>query len=183
MKFPYLLLFTALATLAACNKNDDSPAIDFGPNGGITERDANGKLAGTIDTTDWTADTRSWNKQERALFTLSLDVNAPYTLRTIPGEFRPNPCRVNTTAGFSLYGIPFNAMWELVFVDKNYKVIDRQKYGPFSVSDVRFPFEFPADRFTAGSTYRVYYVVYSTSSPASIPTLFLKGHGDIRMVE
>ncbi len=180
MKFlPALLI--ASSCLAACHKKDAMPTIDFGPNGGITQRDASGKLFGTIDTTDWTADTKTWNKQEKALFNLPVDVNAPYSIRTRPGEFGPNPCRVNSTAGFSLYNIPFGATWELAFVDKNYKIVDRQKYGPFQVTDVRFPFEFPADKFTAGTTYRVYYVVYSTSSPASSPTLFLKGHGDISL--
>ncbi|OWP64798.1 hypothetical protein CDA63_00085 [Hymenobacter amundsenii] len=182
MKFLPALLLAGIC-LAACTKRDAAPTIDFGPNGGITQRDASGKLFGTIDTTDWTADTKNWNKQERALFTLPLDVNAPYILRTIPGEFGPNPSRLNSTSGFSLYGIPFNAMWELAFVDKNYKVVDRQKYGPFKVADVRFPFEFPADKFASGTTYRVYYVVYSTNSPASSPTLFLKGHGDISLIQ
>jgi hypothetical protein len=172
-----LLLGLAILTgVSACNKKEAELTIDFGPNEGITQRDAGNKLYGTIDPTDWTAD-ETWTKQEQNLFTVPVDLKAPSPRGIQTRGFFPNPTTIKSGGGFGFYGIPFGAMWQMVFVDKNYKVVQRLDYGPFQVADVLFTIEFPADKFAPHTTYRMYYILYSTF-PA---TLHLKGHGDIQI--
>ncbi|QJX46092.1 hypothetical protein HMJ29_03705 [Hymenobacter taeanensis] len=164
-----------LASVTACDKKDAKPTIDFGPHDGITQRDASNRLYGTIDTTDWTAD-ETWTKEEQKLFTVPFNLNAPFPLRIQPREFFPNPTTTKKGA-YGFYGIPNGATWSMVFVDKNYKVVEKLEYGPFSVSEVLFGFDFPADKFQPNTTYRVYYLIYQ-KAPA---ILYLKGHGDIKI--
>jgi hypothetical protein len=166
---------TLLASIASCNKKEAEPTIDFGLNGGITQRDGSNRLNGTIDPTDWTVD-ETWTKEEQKLFTVPVNLNAPSSIGIQPRGFFPNPTTTQK-GGYGFYGIPEGAMWTMVFVDKNYKVVDRLEYGPFSVSDVLFGFDLPTDKFAANATYRVYYIIYN-KSPA---TLYLKGHGDIKI--
>ena len=52
--------------LIACKK-EVPPMLDFGPNGGITERNTTGQLTGAVDASDWTHDD-NWTTQEQALF-------------------------------------------------------------------------------------------------------------------
>ncbi|TGE10063.1 hypothetical protein [Hymenobacter fodinae] len=164
-----------LTGLAACSKKEAEPVIDFGPNDGITQRDASNRLNGSVDPTDWIAD-ETWTKEEQKLFSVYVNLNAATPMGIQPRGFFPNP---NTTqkGGYGFYGIPHGAMWAMVFVDKNYNVVERLEYGPFSVSDVLFHFDLPANKFAPNSTYRVYYIIYQ-KSPA---ILYSKGHGDIKI--
>ncbi|GAB3305252.1 hypothetical protein [Hymenobacter tenuis] len=171
-----ILCLSILASVAACSKKEAEPTIDFGPDDGITQRDGSNKIYGAIDTTDWTADA-TWTKQEQKLFTVPVDLEAPSPRGIQTRGFFPNPTTLKRGGGFGFYGIPFGAMWQIVFVDKNYKVVHRLEYGPFSVADALFSFEFPANKFAPSTTYRMYYILFSTS-PA---TLYLKGHGDIQI--
>ncbi|TGD81315.1 hypothetical protein [Hymenobacter wooponensis] len=171
----FLLGAVFLTGLAACDKKEAEPTIDFGPNDGITQRDASNRLNGTVDPSDWTAD-ETWTKEEQKLFTVSVKLSASSPLGIQPRGFFPNPTTTQK-GGYGFYGIPYGAMWAMVFVDKNYKVVEKQEYGPFSVSDVLFPFDLPADKFLPNTTYRVYYIIYQ-KSPA---ILYSKGHGDIKI--
>ncbi|SNC75498.1 hypothetical protein SAMN06265337_2904 [Hymenobacter gelipurpurascens] len=171
-----LLSVSILAAISACGKREAEPTIDFGPNTGITQRDDSNQPYGTLDPTDWTAD-ETWTKQEQKLFTVPVDLSVPSPRSIQPRGLFPNPITSKRHGAFGFYGIPFGAMWQMVFVDKNYKVVERLEYGPFQVSDVLFGFEFPADKFTPNTIYRMYYILY-TKSPA---TLHLKGHGDIQI--
>ena len=56
-----------LAALLGCSKSDSNPSIDFGPNDGISYRNASNMPSGTQDPTDWTID-GDWNAQEQKLF-------------------------------------------------------------------------------------------------------------------
>ncbi|RSK45999.1 membrane lipoprotein lipid attachment site-containing protein [Hymenobacter perfusus] len=170
------ILFGAglLASLTACSKKETSPAIDFGPERGITERDASNRSIGPTDPTDWARD-ETWNEQELGLFKLPLYLNVTPAVTVQPRNFYPNPATIQGGGNFGFYGIPSGAMLKLVFVDKNYRVANELEYGPFSVSDILFHFEFPADKFKPNTTYRVYYVIYSPTQA----NLYLKGHGDI----
>lgn len=176
MKYPALLF--CLLAFASCKKKDTSPTIDFGPGEGITQRDASNRSTGATDPTDWTADD-TWTETEAKLFTLSLDLKGPSPRGVQPRVFYPNPATTKGGGAFGFYNIPSGTMWQMVFVDKNYNVVQRLEYGPFQISNAVFSIDFPADKFLPNTTYRMYYVIYS-ANPA---TLHLKGHGDIKIGE
>ena len=117
-----LLGLTILIGATACGKKEAEPTIDFGPNTGITQRDEGNNVYGTIDPTDWTADD-TWTKQEQKLFTVPVDLSVPSPRGTQPLGFFPNPTTLNRGGGFGFYSIPYGAMWQMVFVDKNSKVM------------------------------------------------------------
>ncbi|RSK51245.1 membrane lipoprotein lipid attachment site-containing protein [Hymenobacter rigui] len=164
-----------LTALTACSKKDSTPTINFGADGGITERDASNRSIGTTDPTDWARDD-TWNEQELALFKLPFNLNVAPTANTQPRTFFPNPATLQGGGNFGFYNIPGGAMLKLVYVDRKYQIVNEQEYGTFSVPDILFHFEFPADKFKANTVYRVYYVIYNPV----LRSMYIKGHGDIK---
>ena len=174
MKFPSLLLFTALATLAACNKNDDSPTIDFGLNGGITSRDASGRLQGNPDPTDWTLD-GNWNQQEQDLFrSLGLDLNATATGNVTTTQIIAWPNPIGAGQAVFRYDTPVPVSCKFVIVDAKYQVVGPMLSSP-AVRNAEFYYNVFSSAYQQGKRYRLYYVLYDGTA------LYYKGHGDIKI--
>ncbi|MBT9391943.1 hypothetical protein KLP40_02100 [Hymenobacter sp. NST-14] len=170
----YASLFAAVFLLGACHNR-----IDFGPNEGVSYRDAQNQPMGPSDPSDWAQDGQ-WNSKEVALFRKdlsSVNVNAGQTPYVSGISFFPNP--VQSTAG-SLTFLPTSADGRLhtVFVDRKYNVITRAdqavptggRYG------VTMQFSLPTDKFKNKEIYRLYYVFYAPDG-----TLRSKGHGDVKI--
>ncbi|RAK66826.1 hypothetical protein DLM85_11490 [Hymenobacter edaphi] len=166
-----------LALLAGCGKKadeDQRPRIDFGPNGGVTETDANNRPTGHVDATDWSLD-GEWNEQELALFSsLNVPLNAAASstfnrqaLRTL----YPNPAGQLATFPFEK---PPGMALEIVVADQHYQVISRTSLGS-TTGGYGLQLVLNADQYANGQTYRLYYVFYAGS------TLQAKGHGDIKI--
>ncbi|SHK32404.1 hypothetical protein [Hymenobacter psychrotolerans] len=168
MKFLTPIVF-ALA-LAACKKKD--PTIDFGPNGGISMRDASNYPKSTPDPTDWTLD-GSWNAQERGLFQdLGLDLNAPATGTVSNLSAYPNPVGAGQTIFH--FDAPTAVTCSFVVVDEKYQVV-RPLQTATPNRSVRFSLDVSSNSFRQGKLYRLYYVFQEGNS------LYYKGHGDIKI--
>ncbi|RFP63704.1 hypothetical protein D0N36_18020 [Hymenobacter lapidiphilus] len=171
MKFLPALFITSIC-LAACHKKDAAPTIDFGPNDGITLRDASGRLQGTSDPTDWTLD-ENWNQQEQDLFKdLGLNLNA-----TAVGTFSrlvayPNPI----TSGQAVFHFvsPAAVECKLVIVNAKYQVVQPVLTAP-AVLDGAFHYDVRNSNFEQGKRYRLYYIFKNGN------TFIAKGHGDIKI--
>ncbi|WBA40518.1 hypothetical protein [Hymenobacter canadensis] len=169
MKFLPFLFFAATA-LVACKKDNDAPTIDFGPNGGITVRDTFNYPQGTTDPTDWTLD-GIWNQQEQDLFKglgLDLNVAASGTMSLLSAY--PNP--VASQVVFE-YETPVAVTCSFVIVDDKYRVVKPLKTSIVQ-TNTGFHFDMSQD-FPPGKRYRLYYVFQNG------PTLYYKGHGDIKV--
>ncbi|NVO31389.1 hypothetical protein [Hymenobacter lapidiphilus] len=167
MKFLPTLLITGIS-LTACHKKDAAPTIDFGPNGGITARDANGNLQSPADPTDWRMQ-GIWNKQEQDLFkSLSLNLNGNQEGGVKGIELYPNPA-TNATQLYIEH--PGNAtQFAHILVNQEYQVV-----RTLVINVAANGYTFDLGRLKKEETYRLYYVFYSGN------TLIEKGHGDIRM--
>lgn len=171
----YLFLLAATLALGACNRK-----IDFGPDEGVSYRNAMNVPIGYTDNSDWTLD-GSWNKQERQLFEeLSVNVNAATQGQVSSLGFFPNPLQPGSNGTLLYQTAQQNMRLHLVFVDKKYKIIDRQdrpvdtggRYG------TELPLPFPSAKFASNTIYRLYYIFYAPDG-----TLYYKGHGDIKIAE
>lgn len=171
---PYLIL---LSCLTACSKKDTAPTVDFGPNGGISERDVHNYSVGANDPTDWTVD-NTWNEKELALFgALPIALNSVSSGLFDVGALRslyPNPLRGATTAIFT-FPKPLGVEAQLVTVDKHYTIVDSFTFGA-THTIFRTLLSLPSNKYSVGQTYRLYYIFYSGS------TLHAKGHGDFKVI-
>jgi hypothetical protein len=166
------VLITAL--LLGCNK------VDFGPDEGYTQRDANNNPTGSTDKTDWTSD-QDWKKTERELFKDSgVDLGQSQlggvgTLSLYPSPvaqtaglvIQPGPSRNPSTAP-ALHG-------KLVIVDKKYRTVYTTSIETRAGNvGNNYRLDLLPDKFKAGRMYRMYYIFYDDQN-----ALYLKGHGDI----
>ncbi|RSK35253.1 hypothetical protein [Hymenobacter metallilatus] len=159
-----LVLIAVLTFVSACEK------VNFGEDGGITEKDTNNRPTGHVDSSDWSSDA-TWKKQELELFkSLKLDLNGTQQGGVQEISLFPNP--VATVAQFSVRrpGSATRQAW--VVVDRKYKVVQDYAEGPLNYS-----YQLDFSSLKKGETYRMYYVFYSGN------TLYSKGHGDIRMAD
>jgi len=158
--------------LGNCSKKDTSPTIDFGPGQGFSPRTSSNMSAGTQDPTDWTVD-GDWNAQEQALFSdLPVAVNGTAT-GSFTGSAYPNP--VVMVVAFT-YNIPGKASCKLIIVDKAYRVI--LESGPSAAAaGQQYQLNLSNSAFQKGQLYRMYYLLYNGT------TLYIKGHGDIKIAD
>ena len=162
-----------LAALLGCSKSDSNPSIDFGPNDGISYRNASNMPSGTQDPTDWTID-GDWNAQEQKLFaSLGANLNtSPQGSATYIGGAFPNPA---TNAVSFSYQIPGTALSKIVLVDNAYQVVATFD-GPTTAStSYAIALNLNNGNYKKGQRYRLYYVLYNGTA------LYFKGHGDIRV--
>jgi hypothetical protein len=171
MKFLPLLFFAATC-LVACKKDNDTPTIDFGPNGGITVRNYFNQPQGATDPTDWTLD-GTWNQQEQDLFKeLGLNLNGAATGIVSRLSAYPNPVDPDQTVfGFD---VPVALTCSFIIVDANYQVV--KPLQTFTASpNMTVRIYANGNGFQKGKLYRLYYVFRNGS------TLYYKGHGDIKI--
>lgn len=173
------MLLTGLL-FSACKK-EATPTLDFGPNGGITERSATGQLTGAVDASDWTHDD-TWTDREQALFGPLFNVFpqggvggtavnwAAFGNHNI--SLYPNPL-VNQ-AHFA-YTLPNKGVRSVVVVDKNFTVVVPRTDAQAPAGQQRISFDFTRANLTVGETYRLYYVMHDSVS------LLFKGHGDFKL--
>ena len=162
-----------LATVMGCSKSDSTPSIDFGPNDGISYRNASNMPSGTQDPTDWTID-GDWNAQEQNLFaSLGTNMNtSPQGFASYIGGAFPNPATSAVSFG---YQTPGAALSKIVLVDNTYQFMatfDGPKTASTSYSIV---LNFNNGNYKKGQRYRLYYVLYNGTA------LYFKGHGNIRV--
>jgi hypothetical protein len=174
---PLLPVFLLLA-LVGCRK------VDFGPDEGYTARDAANYPMAYEDKTDWTSD-KDWKKVESELFK---DIGVDLKQNQVGGvgllSLFPNPAVENVTfyiqPGSTRNPNTAPALHcKAVLVDKKYRelqTLDLLTRGGNNGS--MFAFRLPIDKLKAGQLYRMYYVFYDDSK-----TLYLKGHGDIKIAE
>ncbi|PJJ54729.1 hypothetical protein [Hymenobacter chitinivorans] len=179
-----LSLALSATLLAACSK------VEFGPAGGITEKNSKNEPVGHVDESDWVLEA-DWSKQERELFkdlAVKLDGTTSAYVTNLRFGFYPNPVVNAATFGYDfdvLYGDGFRTQTAYVIVDKKFKVLQS---GRISSRDTQlnpqtgldgFSIYFKNDQFKKGETYRMYYVVYEPDKLAFMG----KGHGDIEMAK
>ncbi|QDA60780.1 hypothetical protein [Hymenobacter jejuensis] len=164
------MLLLALALLTTCAEK-----IDFGPDAGITYRDAHNYPHGD-DPTDWTSD-GSWNKKEKALFSFAtkIELNGSQLGGLTNMSFFPNPVAAGGAGQFHFDSKMTAIKAKLVFVDQQYKVIQNQEIA-IDAPRLSFMQAFPPDKFSSGHVYRMYYAFYGADG-----TLYQKGHGDIKI--
>ena len=165
----------------ACSKQDSNPEIDFGPNGGITERNATGLLTGNIDASDWTHDD-NWTSQEQDLFaplfnafpqggtygtTKNWSVYDNHYILLYANPFV-------TQATFA-YTLPKAGVRSMVVVDKNFTVVVPQTNASAPTGQQQISLDFTQANLTAGETYRLYYVMHDSAN------VLFRGHGDFRI--
>lgn len=167
-RYHTLLAFAAgLALVSACEK------VNFGEDGGITEKDTFNRPAGHDDSSDWSSDA-TWKKQELELFkSLKLNLNGAQQGSVREISFFPNP--VTTEAQLSLRQSGGSTRFAWVVVDRKYKVV--REYADEALSSASTTFSINFSSLKKGETYRMYYVFYTGS------TLYSKGHGDIRIAD
>ena len=173
---------------AGCDK------IDFGDEGGITEKDSQNVSIGEVDNSDWTVD-ENWNSDEKKLFDgflFSLDGGKSSRIGEVRFAFYPNPVArgafgrlgVGTTGTSGL-----RTQLRYVIVNRSYKVLQEGTMGGagndsynFQTSLLERPIQLDSDQFAKGRTYRLYYVLYG--SDINDNKVFLaKGHGDISITK
>ena len=171
--FPALLL--AGICLVSCTKKDATPTIDFGPNGGITRRNATSHIQGDPDPTDWTVD-GNWNQQEQDLFkNLGLILNATPAPASTPIVFAwPNPVEAGKFV-FRLETLKTEVMLSYVMVNAKYQVVIPLQTTSTASRFWGFSFDVSSNDFKKGQLYRLYYVMHDGKA------LFNKGHGDIKI--
>ena len=171
-RLPPMLLFALGLLLGSCSKKDTSPTIDFGPNQGFSPRTSSNMPSGTQDPTDWTVD-GDWNTQEQALFSaLPIAVNGAATGSFTGGAY-PNPAV--TVVAFN-YTIPGTASCKFIVVDNKYRVI-LENTPSAAAAGQTYHLNLTNSAFQKGYLYRIYYLLYNGT------TLYLKGHGDIKIAD
>ncbi|MVN78076.1 hypothetical protein GO988_17235 [Hymenobacter sp. HMF4947] len=192
--FNYLVLFGLLLALGACKEEVTSvpapiptpvPAIDFGANDGYTGWDATRALTNPTDPTDWTTDA-TWNSAEMGLFAENnLDFSQPQLpASTWEVSAYPNPVVIGGKTQLSALlrdtdlAIPSSQLRILyTLVDAHYTALE---YGLRDSVLKRFGVSilYPANKFSGGTLYRMYYVIYNTNNRQ----VYYKGHGDIKVM-
>jgi hypothetical protein len=170
------LFCLALLGLLGCKDADTAPTIDFGPNGGITERDNYAYIVGETDPTDWTQDA-TWNSTELGLFSfLSVPLNGPGSSPS-PTTTRfyayPNPASREVVLNCSK---PDSVTIQTVVVDRQYRIL-RKAGIPSLTASGAISYVLNEKDFPKNQLYRIYYVLYSKNR------LYSKGHGDFKVVE
>jgi hypothetical protein len=169
----FILGAAFLAGLAACNKNGAEPTIDFGPAGGITARDAQARLSGQVDPTDWTSDAK-WNATEIGLFSdLPFELNASTQSATFGFVAYPNAASKDLLLNCHK---PDSVAIKMVVVDKRYSVI-RSTTIPSNTQGVSVNYALNEIDFPKNQLYRIYYVLHHRHG------FYSKGHGDFKVVE
>ncbi|TGE27094.1 hypothetical protein [Hymenobacter metallicola] len=169
------LLFLLLPLTGACKKDTPAATIDFGPGEGIFYRDRQNYPMGKGDASDWVSDGQ-WQAQEKSLFSLDVPVNldGPQAGGISYLSYFPNPVapggKGNFNLGNSLHGATANLIW----VNKNYKIISNRKFPIAAGSGLVVQDSFPESTFPREHKYRLYYVLYKPDG-----TLVYKGHGDV----
>jgi hypothetical protein len=180
-----LLVLLALASLAtACHKDDEEPTIDFGPNGGYSNRDVTNLPVGQNDPTDWTHDA-TWTSTEQGFFSsLGLALGGSSAqVGTWYSSVYPNPVKADGLGNFTVLStngsqsstVPTTVRVQLIIVDAKYKVLATLDQPAGKAVTVSIPF--PAAKYPAGNIYRVYYVVYEPTQK----TVYYRGHGDVKV--
>jgi hypothetical protein len=179
MRLRHLTPLLALSTilLSSCEK------IDFGPDGGITEKSSDNVATGKIDETDWTVDSY-WEKREKQLFKdlpFSIDPASILPAENFSFALYPNP--VQRFASFS-FTYPFidptvfaRRILRYVIIDEQFKV---KQTG--NISRNTFALSFEKDKYDKGKVYRMYYVLYEEYESGASRFL-AKGHGDIQIAK
>jgi hypothetical protein len=169
LPFMYMRCFS-LAVLLSAGLLLSCKKVNFGPDGGITEKTAQNYPNGHVDSSDWSSDA-TWNKQELDLFKgLPLDLNSAQQGGVLNLSFFPNP--VSTQAQFSIGQLGGATSMSLIVTDKKYKVVqDMQNTSGYNAYQIDF------SKLTKGEAYRMYYVFYTGN------TLYSKGHGDIKIAD
>ena len=171
----------AIGLFSSCKKEDEKSVIDFGPNGGITERNATGQLTGTVDASDWTHD-ENWTIQEQALFGPLFNAfpqggtSGTYTNWSMYDNHSislfANPFANQATFAYTLSKA---AVRSVVVVDKNFTVVVPQTNTSAPTGPHQISLNFTQANLKAGETYRLYYVMHDST------TLLFRGHGDFRI--
>ncbi len=166
--------------LIACKKEVPS-TLDFGPNGGITERNATGQLTGTVDASDWTHDD-NWTNQEQALFGPLFNAfpqGGTFGTSTNWGvhddhhiSLYSNPLVNQATFAYTL---PKAGVRSVVVVDKNFTVVMPQRSASVPTGPQQITLDFIQANLTTGETYRLYYVMHDSTD------VLFRGHGDFRI--
>ena len=144
---PILLLSAAL--FSACQK------VDFGDDGGITERDSTGRPTGHVDESDWSSDAK-WKKQELDLFKdLNIDLNGTQLGGVRNMILYPNPGAGSRALNIQQTGSA--TQFASVVVDRKYKVVrELLKDAPVYANGTDYALDFSSLK--KGETYRMYYV-------------------------
>ncbi|SDY52726.1 hypothetical protein [Hymenobacter psychrophilus] len=182
MKF-FLASLIIIACLSTCQKQDatptpvpaPAPVIDFGPNGGITQRDAIGYPQGDPDPTDWTLDD-SWNQQEQDLFKelgFNLNTMAISGVKASRVFAWPNPVGVGQVRVNFESNNP--VALSFVVVDAKYRAVLPLQTSPNLSPYRQYLLDVSGSTFQQGKLYRLYYVLYDGK------VLHYKGHGDIKI--
>ena len=165
--YPLSVLLLSATLFSTCQK------VNFGADGGITERDNSGVPTGHLDESDWSSDA-TWKKQELDLFKdLNFDLNGTQQGGVRDIMLYPNPM-IKANLSVRQTGSATQFAW--VVVDRKYKVV-RELVKDQPVRPTGIEFFFDLSSLKKGETYRMYYVFYSGT------TLVSKGHGDIKTAE
>lgn len=176
----FLLVGTLLiSALPGCRK------VDFGPDEGYTQRNSSNYPGASVDDTDWTSD-KDWKKVEKKLFDgLGVDLDQNQTGGVGRLSLFPNPV-VETAALYIQPGTtntPNTApalQIKAIIVDKKYRKLqefDLQTRG--GNNGMQFVLRLDTGKLKPAQLYRMYYVFYDDASKQ----LYLKGHGDLKVVE
>ncbi|NVO83402.1 hypothetical protein HW556_00755 [Hymenobacter sp. P5252] len=162
------MLFLSATLFSACEK------VNFGDDGGITERDSTGLTTGHVDKSDWGSDA-TWKKQELDLFKgLDLDLNGTQQGGVRDIILYPNP--VATEAAFRVGQSGSATQFAWVMVDRKYKVV-MKLINDARISGNGSGYSFDFSSLKKGETYRMYYVFHTGTNLVS------KGHGDIKILD
>ncbi|OON68021.1 hypothetical protein [Hymenobacter sp. CRA2] len=168
------------AGLSSCNK------IDFGPDEGYTEKDSSNQSTGAVDNSDWTSD-KDWKKEEKELFKDSgVDLSQGQQGGVGTLSFYPNACASVGAFTIQSVSVPlppvlplppvYSLHGRLAVVDKKYQVLSSSNFELQTDRPLMLRLDFSDGKFKSGTLYRMYYILYDDSK-----TLFLKGHGDIKI--
>jgi len=153
-----------------CERQYEGPDIDFGPDAGLTYRDAQGRLLRPADPTDWTSDA-TWNEQE--LRTLPGATNGPQQPGAVSQSLAyPNAGRVGQVSWYFKLSAtaPCPCRVYAQLVNKRYSEADVYT-ADLAAGD---SLQFAPKVYDTGQRYRLYYLLSNATG------LLYKGHGDLR---
>jgi hypothetical protein len=168
-----------LSALPGCRK------VDFGPDEGYSQRDSSNYPGAQLDDTDWTSD-KDWKKVEKQLFNgLGVDLDQSQTGGVGQLSLYPNP--VVEMAAFIVEPGTRNSpntapalKIKAIIVDKKYRKLQEFDLPTLGGNNgTRFTLRLDRSKLAADQLYRMYYVFYDDANKQ----LYLKGHGDIKVVD
>jgi len=170
---PFIAIGSLLLLAFQCEKDYTGPDIDFGPGEGITYRDAQGRVSGPQDPSDWTTDA-TWNEQELAYFNFpNFSINGPQQVAAIGtvGAY-PNPAPAGKlTLRLRLSpAAPCPCQVYASLRSKRYTEADVFAATMAAGDSVQFA----PKAYNFDQNYRLYYLVTNATG------LLYKGHGDLR---